>query len=174
MNLIFSQALGTIALIFVCIGYFTKKKSQFLIFQLVSNIFYAGSFLFASAWVGCLTILISTLRCTFLYIAEKHMIKHPFYYLFIFIFCYILVGFLFWDTLLDLIPIICAIIFTLSFYIKNLQKMRYCLILPNILFVVYNLFCFTFTNALLDSIEVIAIIISIINYNKNIYANRIN
>ena len=174
MNLIFSQALGSVALIFVCIGYFTKEKSRFLIFQLVSNIFYASSFLFAGAWVGCLTILISTLRCTFLYIAETHMVKHTLCYLFIFIFCYILVGLLFWDTPLDLIPIICAVIFTLSFYIKNLQTMRYCLILPNLLFVIYNLFCFTFANALLDSIEVIAIIISIIKYNKNIYANRIN
>ena len=44
MEFVWAQVLGFIALILICIGYFLKEKSKFLIIQIVSNFFYAAAF----------------------------------------------------------------------------------------------------------------------------------
>ena len=89
MNFILAQILGGIALILVCIGYFFKKKSHFLIIQTVANFFYASALYVVGAYVGAGLVVVSIFRCVYLFFAEKYSFKHTLHFLPIFILVYI-------------------------------------------------------------------------------------
>ena len=177
MNFILAQILGGIALILVCIGYFLKNKSSFMITQIIANFFYASAFFVVSAYVGAAIVMISLFRCIYIFIAEKKSFKYTLYFMPIFIVLYIAMTIIFWNNVFDLLPLIASIIFTLGYILKNLQIMRYVLIIPNIILVIYNILSTTYTSAVLDFIEVIVIIVAIIKFyiiNKRQIKNEIN
>ncbi len=164
MSFILSQVSGGIALVLVCIGYFLKKKSMFLLLQVVANLFYATSFILVNSYVGGIIIIVSSIRCIYIYICEKHNFKYTNYFISIFICFYIGIGIAFWKNWFDIIPIITATLFTIAFLIKNLQLMRYVLLIPNAIILVYGLYCKTYTNAILDLLEIIIILVAIVRY----------
>lgn len=166
MNFIIAQILGAIALALVCVGYFLKNKSHFIIFQIISNFFYAAAFFVVQTYVGAILVLISLFRCIYLYFAEKKCFKYTFHFLPIFIILYITFTIIFWNNIFDLMPLAASILFTIGLAIKNTQTMRFVLIIPNALLVVYNILSTTYTSALLDFIEVIVIVAAIIKFHK--------
>lgn len=166
MEFIFAQILGAIALVVICVGYFVKQKPLFLILQIVGNIFYGGAFLILNSVSAGIITLISTIRCIYIFVAEKYNFKYTLYFLFIFIAAYICVGILFWQHWFDFIPIITATLFTIGYYVKNLNLMRYILLVPNAMLVFYCIMCKTYTSALLDFIEFSVIIVAIIKFKK--------
>ena len=166
MEFIIAQILGLIALILVCVGYFVKKHNTFLTIQIIANIFYAGAFLVLKNFAAGIITVVSIIRCIYLSICEKFNFKYTIHFLPIFFVCYITLGIIFWQSWFDIIPIITAIMFTIGFYIKNLQLMRYILIAPNALLVFYCIMSRTYTSALLDFIEILVLIFAIIKFNK--------
>lgn len=166
MGFIIAQILGAVALILVCIGYFLKDKSVFMIIQAVSNIFYASAFFAVEAYVGACIVLVSVFRCIYIYFAEKKEFKYKFHLLPVFVGLYVVVLFVFYKSYYDIIPLCTATIFTFVLAIKNMKLMRYILIIPNAVLVLYNILTKTYFNALLDFIEVFVLIIAIIKHNK--------
>ena len=171
MDFIISQILGFIALIIICIGYFVKKKSIFLIIQIAGNLFYAGSFLCLKVWTGGIITLISILRCIYFFICEKYNFKYTLHFIPIFFVAYITACILTWQSWLDIIPLCTSIMFTIALYIKNLGLMRYVLLVPNRLLCVYCILNQTYTSAILDFIEVIVIVIAICKFH---FSNKKN
>ena len=166
MEFILAQVLGAIALALVCIGYFLKNKSHFIIFQIISNFFYAAAFFVVEAYVGAILVLVSLFRCIYLYFAEKKEFKYTLHFLPIFIVLYITFTIIFWNNTFDLMPLAASILFTIGLAVKNTQTMRLILIVPNSLLVAYNILSTTYTSALLDFIEVLVIIAAIIRFHK--------
>ena len=168
MGFIIAQISGIIALILVAVSYFVKLKPTFLALQMAADVFYAGSFFAVDAYVGGIITTISIFRCIYIYCAEKTNFKYTVHFLFVFIAMYVVVTIRFWQTPYDIIALITGSMFTLSFAIKNLQVMRYVLIVPNILILIYNILCRTYTSALLDFIELIVLVVSIIKYHRTV------
>ena len=167
MDFILAQILGIIALIFVSIGYFLKNKESFLKFQIVSNFFYAAAFFVIGSYVGAFIVMISNFSCLYLYFSEKKSFKYKLHFLPIFVIAYAIITIVFWKNTFDFIPLITSIMFTFGLTIKNLQSMRYFLIIPNALLVVYNILTSTYASALLDFIEIVVIICAIVKFYKN-------
>ncbi len=164
MNFIISQIVGIIALLLVCVSYFFKSKKFFLIFQIIANLFYGLSYIFVNIYGAGIITLISILRCLYLYFSEKYNFKQAIYFLPIFVVSYIIVGVIYLNSLLDIIPIITATIFTFSFYIKDMQIMRYTCLVPQVMLIIYAFLCKTYANALLNLIESLVIVVSIIKF----------
>ena len=165
MEFILAQIFGIIALILICIGYFLKTKSRFMIIQIIANIFYASAFFVVEAYVGAVITSISIFRCIYLYFAEKKSFKYKFHFLPIFIALYITVTIVFWASPFDIMPLISSTIFTLAYTLKDMQRMRFILIIPNVILIAYNIFTTTYASALLDLLEFIVIIVSIIKFH---------
>lgn len=166
MSFVLAQVFGGIALILVAIGYFTKSKSSFLIYQVIADFFYALAFFVVDAWTAGIITIISMIRCIYLYFQEKKNFKYNTYYLLCFVSLYVLTTCLFWEGFLDLMPLATSIMFTFGYEIKNMQVMRYFLIIPNVILVMYNVITTTYASALLDFMEVVVIIASIIKFSK--------
>ena len=165
MGFILAQILGGIALVLVCIGYFVRTKSTFLILQSVANFFYASAFFVVGAYVGAGLVIISLFRCLYIYIAEKKDFKYILHFLSIFVVLYIVFTIVFWNNIFDLFPLIASLLFTLGYMVKNLQVMRYILLIPNTIYVLYNILTTTYTSALLDFVEVVVILIAILKFH---------
>ena len=166
MAFILAQIFGGIALLIICIGYFVKQKSTFLLTQVAGNFFYALAFLVVEAYVGFGLVMISLFRCIYIYLAEKYSFKYLIHFLSVFIVLYIVTTFIFWGSPFDLMPLVSSILFTVGYTIHNMQLMRYILIIPNALLVIYNILTTTYVSALLDFIEVLVILVAIIKFYK--------
>ena len=166
MEFVLAQVLGGVALVLICISYFLKSKSKFMILQTTANFFYASAFFVVKAYVGAGLVMISIFRCIYLYIAEKKSFKYTVHFLPVFIALYIATTIIFWDNVFDFMPLISSTLFTIAFTIKNLQTMRYVLIVPNTLLVIYNILTTTYASALLDFIEIIVIVVAIIKFHN--------
>ena len=167
INFILAQVFGFVALILVCIGYFLKSKTSFLMLTVFANLFYALAFFVVGAYVGGALTFISIGRCLYLYFAEKKNYKYTYQFLSIFIVFYVVSTIIFWAIPLDLIALLSSTLFTIGYAIKNMQTMRYILLIPNSLLVVYNILATTYTSAILDFLEIIVIIVAIIKFSKH-------
>ena len=167
LSFILAQIFGFVALVLVCIGYFLKSKTSFLLLTVIANFLYALAFFVVGAFVGGALTFISIVRCLYLYFAEKHNFKYKLHFLNIFIVLYIASTIIFWESPLDLMALLSSSLFTLGYAIKNMQTMRYVLIIPNTLLVVYNTLATTYTSAILDFIEILVIIVAIIRFYKH-------
>ena len=166
MNYILSQISGYIALIFISISYFCRKKSKFMLFQIIADIFYAGSYLFVNLYVAGLITIVSTIRCIVFYFCEKKEYKHTLSILPIFIVGYIIVAIIFWTELSDIVPLITATFYTFAYVLKNVQIIRYITLIPNTMLIIYNIIFRTYSNAVLDILETFVVIASIITFHK--------
>ncbi|MBQ3502870.1 MAG: YgjV family protein, partial [Clostridia bacterium] len=110
--------------------------------------------------------------CIYIYFAEKNEFKYTIHFLFVFVVLYVVSTAVFWQGALDIIPLITGTIYTFAYAIKNLQVMRYVLIVPNILLIIYNIMSTTYVSAVLDFIEVVVLIIAIIKFAKGIRAKK--
>lgn len=172
MTFLLAQIFGIIALILVAISYFINKKSTFLIFQVIADFFYALAYLVVDAWSAGVITLISLVRCIYLYIADKKNFKNNVPFLMIFVALFAVTTIFFWKTSFDFIPLITSTLFTFGYEIKNMQVMRYVLLIPNALLVIYNILITTYASAVLDFMEIVAILAAIIKFYLNNKKNR--
>lgn len=159
---ILSQAFGIIALIIVCIGYFVKKKSTFLMFQIFADIFYSASFLFINVLGAGVITIISTIRCVVFYFIDKKNPKLSLYFVPMFFALYIATAIIFWTSWIDIVPIVTAMLFTIAYVVKSLNLTRYLVLLPNFALMVFGIINANYATAILDFIEFSVVIISII------------
>jgi len=118
----------------------------------------------SSAWSAGVITIISLVRCIYLYFADKKNLKNSKYFLIIFVLLYALTTVICWKSPFDIIPLITATLFTFGYEIKNMQVMRYILLIPNILLVIYNILITTYASAILDFMEIVVILAAIIKF----------
>ncbi len=164
IEFILAQVTGGIALVLVVFSYYAKRKTTFFVLQIFSNIFYGLSFIFSHSLVAGINTLISIIRIIELYYFEKSGRETPAYLIIVYSCMYIAVGIAFYNSMYDIIPIITPIIFTVAMWMKNMQLIRYTMLLPQVALFIYAIICQAYTSALLNLIELVAIIIAIFKY----------
>ena len=165
MEFILAQIFGGIALLLVVVSYFWKDKKVFLMLQVVANIFYGLSFVFSSALVFGINSFISIVRVIVLYVYEKKNMPPPIYLVIPFVLSYLTVGIIFYQQPIDIIGIFTPMLFTIAMWMKNMQLVRYLMLLPNALLVLSALLYSAYTTALLDAVEIAAIVVAIITFH---------
>ena len=165
MNFILAQIFGVIALVATSIGYFCTRKT-FLITQIICDLFYAAAFLVLNAVVAGILTIISAIRVIYLFWAESTNFKYRVHLLPLFVVASLIVAILFWQGWADIVPVISLTIFTFALALKNLQIMRYVLLIPNFVLMIYNIAITTYASAVLDLLEFLVIIVAIITFSK--------
>lgn len=164
MRFLISQIFGFTALFFSCEAVFKKNKFIFFVMEALVDIFYALSFFMLNVWGAGILSLISMLAMMIIYYLQKNNSKFDLPVLLIFVGIQIIVGLLFAVDLLDIFLIASMILFTVGFYLKNLQLTRFFIFIPNLIMIFYDIFCFAYANALLDIIETTVVFIALIKF----------
>lgn len=165
MDFILSQVFGGIALLLSGISYFVSSKRLFLFIQLVLNIFYALSFIIVGIYGAGFETILFTVLVFIVYYFEKMNEKVPILYLFVFSLLYIIVGIMFFKEYIEIIPICTSIIFTAVIWLKEMQTLRYFLLIPNALLVAYDIICSVYTTAILDFLDIVMLLSAIVTWH---------
>ena len=165
MWFIVSQVAGGIALVLSAISYFASNKKYYLFFQIAMNIFYALSFIVINALVAGIDTIVFIFLTIIVYFYEKNSKKTPIIFLILFSAFYIIIGIVFLQDYLEIIPICTSIIFTAVIWIKEMHTLRYFLLIPNIMLVIYGIACGVYTTALLDFLDTIMLVLAIVTWH---------
>ena len=160
------QIIAFVALVLVFISYFSKNRNKFLIIQVIANFIYAVSFFVNDNIAIAIGLLIAGVRCVIYFIFEKKKRTIPIYVAAVFVVATIVVGSIFWEGWLDILPIIALSLFAYLFALNNMQKMRLLLLIPISMFIAVNIINLAIVGAALSLMEFIVVLLSFVKYRK--------
>ncbi|MBO7187573.1 MAG: YgjV family protein [Clostridia bacterium] len=171
-NRILALITSFIAMSLVILAYFTRKKSRYLLFQLLCIIFLIVSYFFTVQFFAMIGLFVGLLRTSTFFIYERKNLQAPILASIIFsiltIASYITVNLIILKDAkpLDLLCVFALICYAFIFRVRNLKIVRFTMLVPTILSILFNVL----TNAPIFSvltyfIELSANIISIFKYH---------
>lgn len=177
-NYTLSQIFGGVTLALMVFSYFFKSKSTYLFLQTMGLLSMFFSYLFGAEYFAMITLTVSLTRTLTFYLYEKKDKETPIAFSFLFsalaIGAYLIVNLLILGTAkpLDILYLSAVVIYAFVFRIRNIKLVRYTVLLPHALAVLYNV--------LLDDMlfvaasyffELLADVYAIFKYNKKGTAN---
>ena len=135
-----------IAMVLVASSYFFKKKSLYLSVQALGMFGIALSYLFTKEFFAMIGMAISLVRTLTYSAFERKDKETPIWFAFVFLFAgiagYFIVNFGILHTAkpLDIVYLITLALYGFIFRVRNLKFVRFAMLLPLLLSVVYNLF----------------------------------
>ncbi|MDD4110417.1 MAG: YgjV family protein [Clostridia bacterium] len=161
-NYIISQVIGFIALILVMLSYFVGTKKKQITITIISNLFIAISFGFLGTYTACIGMLIATVRTIIFFIYELKLKVVPEWMMGLIFLVLVFNSAIFMPfPIMDFLPMISLMLYTLGLRIKKLIYMRIFFILPPAIFFIYDIYVFAYTDALLKILELTAIAFSV-------------
>lgn len=175
---IISQVLGIIAVTILIISIQFKAKKNIIILIALSNIIFALSFIFLKAYSGALISFILAIQAiiTYLYDIKKKKIPSkliPLYFL-----ISILAGFITYKTYIDILPILCSILYVFTIIQTKEKYIRILSLLSILVWIIYMFFTRAYTTMILEIFLLMSTVIAIIKYdilkNQKIKEDNIN
>lgn len=165
--MLFAQLCSGISLMLNFASYQFKTKEKILSVLIPANIFYLLSFLFLGSFSGVITVAIATIRTAVFFLYEKKSKPIPIFAFFVFIFINTILGFVFWEGFVSLLPILGVNVLTYALFQKNENILKYLVIMYCVLFIIFNFFVGGYINILLESVSLSSAAIYIIRKNLN-------
>lgn len=159
---IIAQIIGGIVLILTVISIQFKTKEKILICQIIANILISIQYFLLNALTGGVVSIINVIRCIIFYYYKKKNMKPSVVFLGIFVIIAIVSGILTWQSVLSIIPIIAAIIFTYGLWQDNITITRICTGITAGNWTIYNIIVKAYAGAIQSIAECISSIIAII------------
>ena len=164
-NFIIAQFFGILGLIFSVLAMQMKTKKNIMIMFLGLNIASALNFLFLGSYSATYIYFFAVIEIFINYLFEKKNKTIPLYLVIIYIIINITLGIIVYTVPLDLIPIICSILFCLSICAKKESSIRK-IVLGNLaLWLVYDIAVKAYAYSISDILTTISTIISIYRYD---------
>ena len=171
MDIIFiiAQIIGLIALFFSLKSFLRNSKEKYILDSIITAIFNGIHYFLLSAYSGFIIKLIALIREIILYKREKNK-KYDKIILFIFIMIiYVLTGiFTFNNSIINLLPIICATTYFGAEWFGNIITIKILALLTTILWLIYNIAFLSITGVIYNVITIIVLIYSISKNKKNV------
>ncbi|MBQ8308470.1 MAG: YgjV family protein [Clostridia bacterium] len=171
-NPILATIASFIALVFVVISYFVKNKSLYLLFQALCIVFLVVSYFFTVQFFAMIGLAIGLVRALVFFAYEKKDKDAPLWVAFTLsaatLTSYFVVNFWILKTAqpLDVLCLVALVMYAFIFRIRNLKIVRFTMLIPTILSILFN----TLTHAALFAsltyvFELTADVVSIFRYH---------
>lgn len=162
---ILAQILSFIAMVINMIAVQLKTKKQILLTIVISNLLFVISYLLLGAYVGALICGIVAIEIIINTILDGKGKKTPKYIIILYLIISILIGFLTFNSLIDLLPIIASILFLFTL-VKSKEKYVRLLILGNLTsWIIYDFFVKAYLAGISDLFVISSTITAIIRYD---------
>ena len=167
-----SFVMSTVALALYSCSYFFNNKRNYLILQVVGNVFLSLSYLLMGAYFTMISVGIGIGRGLICYKYEKNNKKVPLYMIIglcsLTILSYIIINYVIlsgtsspWDVLY----MIASCMYAITFAIRNIKLMRYMILIPHTCAILYNLLVAApISSAISYGIEFVVTIVAIIKF----------
>ena len=144
-NRVLALIAGFIAMAFVIMAYFVKKKALYLLFQILCILFLIVSYFFSVQFFAMIGLAVGLCRTVTFFIFENKGKVAPIYWSFIFsaltIASYFTVNFGILKTAqpLDILCLLALCAYAFIFRIRNLKIVRFAMIIPTGLSILFNI-----------------------------------
>lgn len=144
-NYTLSQLAGFATLALMVSSYFFKSKKMYLLFQILGLCAMFLSYLFGAEFFAMVALAVSLARTVTFFVYESKDKEAPVAFSFLFAFltvsAYFTVNLLILKTAkpLDILYLAVQVMYAFVFRIRNIKLMRYIILVPNALAVLYNL-----------------------------------
>lgn len=167
-----SFAMSTVALILYSCSYFFNDKRNYLILQVLGNIFLSISYLLMGAYFTMISVGIGIGRGLICYRYEKLDKRVPLFVILALcgatILTYVMINFVVLSTASpwDVLYLIASCMYAISFAIRNIKLMRYVVLIPHASAILYNLLVGApISSAISYGIEFVITVVAIIKFH---------
>ena len=161
-----------IAMVFVVMSYFVKKKGLYLLFQLLCIIFLVVSYFFEAKYFAMIGLVVGLGRTLTFFLHEKKGVQASIFWPFLFsgltvaVYFIVNIGILKEYSPYDMLCLVALVAYAFIFRIRNLKVVRFCMIVPTVLSISFNLLTHAAIFATLTYVfELLANLISIVKYH---------
>ncbi len=172
-NYVFSQIFGFVTLALMVLSYFFKSKSTYLFLQTMGLVSMFFSYLFGANYFAMITLAVSLTRTLTFYLYEKNDKEAPIAFSFLFsglaITAYVAVNIFILKIAnpIDILYMSAVVMYAFIFRIRNIKLVRYTVLVPHALAVLYNLLLGDMLFVAASYFfELLADIYAILKYNK--------
>jgi len=172
-NYTLSQLAGGATLALMVLSYFFKSKSTYLFLQTMGLLCMFFSYLFGEEFFAMASLAVSLTRTLTFYLYEKKDKEAPiafsYFYAFLTVCVYITVNLIILETAkpVDILYLSALVMYAFVFRIRNIKLVRYTVIAPHALAILYNLILGDMVFVAMSyGFELLADFYAIIKYNK--------
>ncbi len=133
-----AQAFGIVALIIMVLSYQQKTRSGLLQFQIISNLFFMGSYYLLGAYTGFIMSLINIAR-SFVFSKRHTQWGKSRIWLYAFLIISMIAGMITWGGFDSIFSIAGTLLITVALYSESPKRMRLLLLPCPFLYFVYNI-----------------------------------
>ena len=168
-----SFIMSSIALFLYCASYFFNNKKNYLILQLVGNVFFSLSYLLMGSYFTMVAVVLGIARGLICYTYEKNNKKVPIYMIiglcFITILNYVIINYVILSGTAspwDILYLIASCMYAVTFAMRNIKLMRYLVLIPHFSAICYNLLVKApISSAAAYGVEFVITIVAIIKFH---------
>lgn len=166
MNLFWvAQFFGILVIISNVIAMQINNRKRILFCCVLANIFASINFYLLKSYSGAIICLFAVFQTIINNFFEKKEKDVPKLLIVIYIMISIILGSVTFNTYLDIMPIMCLILFTIMILQKKESNIRKIALINIILWIVYDFSCKAYTEGISDLITMIPIIIGIYRFD---------
>lgn len=132
-----AQAFGIVALVVMALSYQQRTRSRLLMFQIVSNLFFSGSYYLLGAYTGFVMSLINIAR-SFVFSQRHTRWGKSRIWLYLFLLISLIAGVMTWGGFGSIFSIAGTLLITVALYSESPKRMRLLLLPCPALYFVYN------------------------------------
>jgi len=167
MNMLLIQFIGAIGYTLLTFSYFKKSKSQILLLQIFSYIFFTTHYYLLSGVTGAICNLISLAALIAIYVFDLFDFKFKKVLAMFFIILLIVINVMTFQNIFSLFPMIASVIAILSFLLDDENSIRCIGIIATICWLVYAIVYKSYISIIYEVITLIGVCIAYLKNRKN-------
>ncbi len=166
---IVAQFFGILVIIANVLSMQMKNKKQIIFMFILANLFSAINFILLQSYSGAIICSFAIIQTLINKIFENKEQKVPKMVILIYIVISIILGAITFNGFIDIIPIICSILYTMSIIQDKERNIRKISLLNIILWIIYDVVCQAYTAAISDLFMTISTLVGMyrLDYRKN-------
>ena len=168
-----AQFFGVLVIISNVIAMQMKSKKKIIFCYLLANLFSSIMFFLLQSYSGAMICLFAMFQTIINNCFERNKKEVPKVLIVLYIIISIILGTITFNKYIDIMPIVCSILFTLIIIQNKESYIRKFALINIIIWVIYDLLCNAYTGAISDLITTISTIVGIYRFDIKVKKNEL-
>ena len=163
---IVAQFFGILVIIANVLSMQMKNKKQIILMFILANLFSAINFILLQSYSGAVICFFAIIQTFINKIFEIKQQQVPKIIIGIYIVISIILGVITFNNIIDILPIICSILYTLTIIQEKEKNIRRISLVNIILWIIYDIVCQAYTATISDLLMTISTIIGMYRFDR--------
>lgn len=173
-NFAIAQIFGIMGIIFSVLSMQMKTKKNIMIMLLLLNLASALNFLFLDSLSGSLVCFFAVIETFINYLFDSKNKKVPIYIIGIYVVINIALGLSSYHSLLDILPIVCALLYCATICMQKESNIRKLMFANQSLWLVYDIIVKAYMFSISNVLTLVSIVISMIRFDYRGSKNKLS